>query len=685
MDIQTLARTVIRTFEDAANLVKRIQQKRDASDAPALPEEPTNELLNSLDLGPVIIRGHYDHDLKRFGEPYACGDIQAREQMKDVLISLQIALITGLNRVWMDDGEIDYNEMQSVSDDSRVNAGVCLGQLSQRLSDAAKAQSMYSSQNGMYPPGSMLKASPPALQYSSSRSTNSSGFSRAQTMTTSNVMEDFGNMKLQAPHLTRPPLRDRNASLSSSSSLEQRWTSAAQRPVPTPLFVRDRHSSLSADSLSMRRPSSHCLAPEDSQLLSPSALGKSPQASPRQRSVEPTQEAYTSPHSGSQEASPQLSRTSSTNQSSSGVVARGPDAMSGRAPSRMTANDYPSYTTHWEARQARSQPIHQSYRGITSNGQDYSTMEHVKYLQKTARPPIPDTSRIRSDSRTQFKETQYDAQNPPPHGVQRMQHQTDQQSQQMPIEYYSRPSISGPIPVESQHAPQNHTPRQIPQTRPSISSLSPSNTQISRSMSMTSSLTAPLTLPTDKNTLGFCKGAFRMFIGLEKKAFSINNRPIGISGVIPYWKCEKCSFEGPCIINVLPGQKRSKAERTYDLKVRECSGGGVLYRWAFLAKCHVMIKSTAELNTPEQRRGEYGSFGCIFCASEAQRRGWALSGNDIYTGADEAKKGKKHAADAVSVNSGAGGGTPIFGNVGSFMDHLQVHRREEFDIALLPL
>ena len=82
-----------------------------------------------------------------------------------------------------------------------------------------------------------------------------------------------------------------------------------------------------------------------------------------------------------------------------------------------------------------------------------------------------------------------------------------------------------------------------------------------------------------------------------------------------------------------------------------------------------------------------------------------MSGNDIYTGEKEKKKG-----DAVSVNSGGqGGGTPIFGNVGSFMEHLQVHRREEmrpgiemlgrvravagrrpeageeFDLALLPL
>jgi hypothetical protein len=200
-------------------------------------------------------------------------------------------------------------------------------------------------------------------------------------------------------------------------------------------------------------------------------------------------------------------------------------------------------------------------------------------------------------------------------------------------------------------------------------------------MSITSSMNAPLTLPTDKNTLGFCKGAFRLFIGLEKKAFNINNRPLGISGVIPYWKCEKCPFEGPCITTYpvqLPGQKKAKPEKSFDLKPRECVGGGVLYKWAFLAKSHVQIKSSAELGSVEQRRGEYGSFGCIFCAGEAVRRGWALSGSDIWTGLKEKDKhNKRGGGDGGSINSGTGGGTPIFGNLGSFMEHLQVHRRED--------
>ena len=123
------------------------------------------------------MRGHYDHDVKRFGEPYACGDIQAREQMKDVLINMQMTLIITLRSAFMDDIDLDFNMLQTASDDCRVNAGVCLGQLSQRLSDSAKAQAMYpqhmvssySSNATLAPPMS------PSLAYSSSRSTQSSG------------------------------------------------------------------------------------------------------------------------------------------------------------------------------------------------------------------------------------------------------------------------------------------------------------------------------------------------------------------------------------------------------------------------------------------------------------------------------------------------------------------------------
>ena len=40
------------------------------------------------------------------------------------------------------------------------------------------------------------------------------------------------------------------------------------------------------------------------------------------------------------------------------------------------------------------------YCVIVPSNQDYSTLEHVQYLQGTARSSIPDTTRIRSDPST---------------------------------------------------------------------------------------------------------------------------------------------------------------------------------------------------------------------------------------------------------------------------------------------
>ena len=97
-------------------------------------------------------------------------------------------------------------------------------------------------------------------------------------------------------------------------------------------------------------------------------------------------------------------------------------------------------------------------------------------------------------------------------------------------------------------------------------------------------------------------------------------------------------------------KKAAKAEKIFDPRVRVCDGGGVRYKWVFLAKSHVSCKSVPE--GEEGRRGEFGAFACLFCCAEGRARGW--------------------------VGGGAAGAAPIFGNVGSFMEHLsEVHRREE--------
>ena len=107
---------------------------------------------------------------------------------------------------------------------------------------------------------------------------------------------------------------------------------------------------------------------------------------------------------------------------------------------------------------------------------------------------------------------------------------------------------------------------------------------------------------------------------------------------------------------ILPSAKKGKADKCFDPKIR-VSEGGIRYRWAFLAKSHVFSKSAPE--GPTARDGSFGAFGCIFCCAEGKGRGWEISGM------------------ATPGSGGALGGAPIFGNIGSFMEHLEMHRKPE--------
>lgn len=196
--------------------------------------------------------------------------------MKDVLINLQMTLIITLRTVYMDEVDVDFDALQTASDDCRVNAGVCLGQLSQRLSDHAKAQAMYphnqmsgyANGTGLMPPMS------PGLAYSSSRSTHSSSGYSAQTPHDFN--DQFTNMSIANMSVStgtiRPPIPERKRAASPTSSqgyVGRPMTPKSQGGGFGGLPSVGEHKAPDNDGASMRRPSSHCLAPEDSELLSP--------------------------------------------------------------------------------------------------------------------------------------------------------------------------------------------------------------------------------------------------------------------------------------------------------------------------------------------------------------------------------------------------------------------------------
>lgn len=60
--------TVISAYHDGSELVSRIKARRQERKQQALENRPTQDLETSLSLGPVIVKGQYDNDYRRFGE-----------------------------------------------------------------------------------------------------------------------------------------------------------------------------------------------------------------------------------------------------------------------------------------------------------------------------------------------------------------------------------------------------------------------------------------------------------------------------------------------------------------------------------------------------------------------------------------------------------------------------------------
>ena len=109
-------------------------------------------------------------------------------------------------------------------------------------------------------------------------------------------------------------------------------------------------------------------------------------------------------------------------------------------------------------------------------------------------------------------------------------------------------------------------------------------------------------LPSPENDYaGFCKGAYYLQAGLHRDGVGLRNNSVAKTGESKYWAChnKKCVFEGPAC-------KKGK-EYLFDNTIRELIVEGVprlRYRWSFLAKSHVAIRST---------KSQIYDYRCIFC------------------------------------------------------------------------
>ncbi|KAF3480920.1 uncharacterized protein GIQ15_06267 [Arthroderma uncinatum] len=150
MDVRSVGScvaAVVAAYHDAAKLVKRIQSTTAVSTTSSTSSTTATatatgdasntalvDLGDSLMLGPPIVQGQYEENLMRLGNAYANGDQNARETLKDVVINLQLTLLGTLRMALLDNLELDFDVLQRASDESRVNALICLFQLGQRLS-----------------------------------------------------------------------------------------------------------------------------------------------------------------------------------------------------------------------------------------------------------------------------------------------------------------------------------------------------------------------------------------------------------------------------------------------------------------------------------------------------------------------------------------------------------------------
>ncbi|KAL9137649.1 MAG: hypothetical protein Q9175_001138 [Cornicularia normoerica] len=107
---------------------------------------------------------------------------------------------------------------------------------------------------------------------------------------------------------------------------------------------------------------------------------------------------------------------------------------------------------------------------------------------------------------------------------------------------------------------------------------------------------------------GYCKGAYKLQVGLDKESANLRNQSVSMTGQSNYWACasSKCAFEGPACKN--------GKNWTFDDTIRVSNA--VQYRWTFLAKCHVALSRV--------KNGQY-DYQCVFCGVQPPE-------NHVYRG-----------------------------------------------------
>ncbi|KAL2005136.1 hypothetical protein VTN00DRAFT_2986 [Thermoascus crustaceus] len=566
---------IISAYHDGNTLVSRIKERREERRR-ALAEGPTEALEDSLTLGPLIVQGEYDNNYRRFGERYAQGDQIAREQLKDIIINLQSALLINLRLLWQnDDAEPDFAALQTASDNSRIDAVVALCQLYQRLASAAPLQAG----PNMNTMPSTAVSKRVVQQWSVFPALPERKPSHASTVSSNtNISDGY-------------------SSIAPSDSVSRRSSVEPQSPL-----TRERRSS-SIGSTSSRKPFSLR-----------SIRNPRPQA-PSGNLVFRNEQFPITPVCESAEADW--------------------TAMYGR-----TGFDGPTSMPFHTQPHLEYLPQEPALSGMPFSPDEIYSPWNQPDLNREMAMAIPSPLRIPSkpSERDGLQRNPSPARWPDP----LFQSSNSDTATDLSSARHIHPSSS----TVSRHPSSNST-----STSGSNSNSTPSSTSNPNPIPVPIPVVPmALYLPSEENNFaGFCKGAWKLQLGL-KKAFSAEIRPEGMYSNVPFWRCSKCYYEGPMMTISSSGSSGSRSTRktkTFDTRVRVHPPTGIRYRWAFLAKSHVSTRRFLAMKTSSDKDGSAGTFGCIFCCAE-----------------------RRTAA-------------PIFGNLASFMEHLLQHRSMSSVEALL--
>ncbi|KAL9107175.1 MAG: hypothetical protein Q9227_007875 [Pyrenula ochraceoflavens] len=584
---------IISAYHDGTNLVQRLRdaraaKKRQATAALIEVEKDSINLEKSLGRGPSAISEEYDQGYSRFGATFAKGDATAREQLKDIIISLQIGVLSELRCAWSDDTAVDYRSLQNASNENRTNTVVCLGQLYQRMCTQAPLKRLPSLTTDMSPTNThtiswntTLERSPTLRAISPSQQSSLYSY---QSMSPESARD---------PTVPSEGIRSRQESVSSertdsdssSASFNRNMFSwpPPNQPPPHQPPPEVKNISVPPSALAQISRLAESSRPESG------VFGRNnhqPRFAARERAPPmPTRQPQPHEFRYDNEALPAIQGLSIRERSGSVSPISSLHGANARV-SHFDANDF-EISNPWKG----DEPV--GYRAPRANVPARGTRK-----DSLGPPPPPPKSVKSSNSKTPSEPRSLQ---PPDSGSADIEEKFDNHIEKVTGIFKSR----------------GFNRATAGQQRTAMTPIGGRTTSIL------------LTLPSeDNNYAGFCKGAWKLQIGQTKKAMTLEFRPMGMYGTAPFWRCSKCSFEGAA------EKAPSKAATTFDRKIRNCRG--IPYRWVFLAKSHVNIKTGGKgVKLP---MGD-GTYGCIFCCAE-----------------------------------GGGQPTPVFGNVTAFFEHLQIHR-----------